>query len=84
MSLNIVQDIASQQEVFERAKAHMEKCLKVYAPVYIESKRLARKQLLALVDRDNEQLAKAFVAFGKDPELKKRIQLFAQQLKSKQ
>ena len=84
LALNIVQEIAPEHEVLEHAKAHMEKCLKVYAPVYIESKRLARKQLLALVDRNNEQLAKTFVAFGKDPELKKRIQLFAQQLKSKQ
>lgn len=78
---NIVQEIAPADEVLERAKQHLQKALAVYAPVYIETKRLARKQLLALVDRDMKQLAKEFVAFGKDPELKKRVQLFAEQLK---
>lgn len=83
LALNIVQEIAPENEVLEHAKIHLDQCLKVYAPVYIESKRLARKQLLSLVDRDCAQLAKEFVHFGKDPELKKRVQLFAQQLKNK-
>ena len=83
LALNIVQEIAPAEEVLERAKAHMNKCLKVYAPVFIESKRLARKQLLKLVNRDSEKLADEFVSFGNDPELKRRIQLFAQQLKTK-
>ena len=48
-----------------------------------KSKRLARKQLLALVDRDLDQMASEFVATGKDPELKKRVQAFAAQLKQK-
>lgn len=83
LALNIVQEIAPAEEVLERAKAHMNKCLQVYAPVFIESKRLARKQLLKLVNRDSEKLADEFVSFGNDPELKRRIQLFAQQLKTK-
>ena len=52
-------------------------------PVYIEGKRLARKQLLALVDRDLNQMVSEFIASGKDPELKKRVQAFAAQLKQK-
>lgn len=80
---NIVQAIAPADQVLDLAKLHLEKCLKVYGPVYIESKRLARKQLLALVDRDLDQMASEFVATGKDPELKKRVQAFAAQLKQK-
>lgn len=80
---NIVQEIAPAAKVFEKAMSHLNKCLTVYTPVYEESKRLARKKLLALVDRDIEEMASEFVAFGKDPELKKRVQLFAKQLKQK-
>lgn len=80
---NIVQEIAPASEVFDKAMSHLKKCLTVYTPVYVESKRLARKQLLALVDRDIKKLASDFVAFGKDPELKKRVQFFANQLKQK-
>ncbi|MGB2245829.1 MAG: enoyl-CoA hydratase/isomerase family protein [Flavobacteriaceae bacterium] len=80
---NIVQEIAPAAEVLPKALAHMEKCLNVYAPVYIESKRLARKHLLALVDRDLDQLATDFVAFGKDPQMRKRIAEFAERLKQK-
>lgn len=80
---NIVQAIAPADQVLALAKKHLEKCLLVYGPVYIESKRLARKKLLALVDRDLDQMASEFVATGKDPELKKRVQAFATQLKQK-
>lgn len=80
---NIVQAIAPADQVLALAKKHLEKCLLVYGPVYIESKRLARKKLLALVDRDLDQMASEFVATGKDPELKKRVQAFASQLKQK-
>lgn len=80
---NIVQAIAPADQVLALAKKHLEKCLQVYGPVYVESKRLARKQLLALVDRDLDQMANEFVANGKDPELKKRVQAFAAQLKQK-
>ena len=80
---NIVQAIAPADQVLALAKKHLEKCLQVYGPVYVESKRLARKQLLALVDRDLDQMASEFVASGKDPELKKRVQAFAAQLKQK-
>jgi len=80
---NIVQAIAPADQVLTLAKKHLEKCLQVYGPVYIESKRLARKQLLSLVDRDLDQMASEFVASGKDPELKKRVQAFATQLKQK-
>ena len=80
---NIVQAIAPADQVLALAKKHLEKCLQIYGPVYVESKRLARKQLLALVDRDLDQMASEFVASGKDPELKKRVQAFAAQLKQK-
>ena len=80
---NIVQAIAPADQVLALAKKHLEKCLLVYGPVYIESKRLARKKLLALVDRDLDQMASEFVATGKDPDLKKRVQAFATQLKQK-
>ena len=80
---NIVQAIAPADQVLALAKKQLEKCLQVYGPVYVESKRLARKQLLALVDRDLDQMASEFVASGKDPELKKRVQAFAAQLKQK-
>lgn len=80
---NIVQEIAPADQVLNRAKEHLQKLLAVYTPVYIETKRLARKQLLTLVDRDMKQMARDFVTFGKDPELKKRVQLFAAQLKRK-
>ena len=83
LSENIVQEIAPASEVFDKAMNHLKKCVAVYTPVYVESKRLARKELLALVDRNIEELASDFVTFGKDPELKKRIQLFAKQLKHK-
>jgi len=66
-----------------RAIEHLEKCIAVYASVYVESKRLARKQLLALVDRDIDQLATDFVNFGKDPQLKALIDQFANRLKQK-
>lgn len=80
---NIVQAIAPADQVLSLAKKHLAKCLEVYGPVYIESKRLARKQLLALVDRDLDQMASEFIATGKDPELKRRVQAFAAQLKQK-
>ena len=80
---NIVQEIAPADQVLDLAKKHLEKCLQVYRPVYIEGKRLARKQLLALVDRDLNQMVSEFIASGKDPELKKRVQAFAAQLKQK-
>ena len=80
---NIVQEIAPADQVLGVAKKHLEKCLQVYGPVYIESKRLARKQLLALVDRDLNQMVNEFIASGKDPELKKRVQAFAAKLKQK-
>ena len=80
---NIVQEIAPAAEVYDKAMNHLKKCVAVYTPVYVESKRLARKKLLALVDRNIEELASEFVAFGKDPELKKRLQMFAKQLKQK-
>ena len=56
LAANIVQAIAPAEEVLSRAIEHLKKCIAVYAPVYVESKRLARKQLLALVDRDIDQL----------------------------
>jgi len=80
---NIVQAIAPADQVLSLAKKHLAKCLEVYGPVYIESKRLARKQILALVDRDLDQMASEFIATGKDPELKRRVQAFAAQLKQK-
>jgi len=80
---NIVQAIAPADQVLSLAKKHLAKCLEVYGPVYIQSKRLARKQLLALVDRDLDQMASEFIATGKDPELKRRVQAFAAQLKQK-
>ena len=80
---NIVQAIAPAEQVLDLAKKHLEKCLEVYGPVYIKGKRLARKQLLALVDRDLNQMVSEFIASGKDPELKKRVQAFAAQLKQK-
>lgn len=83
LEANIVQEIAPATEVFERAKIHLEKCIAVYSPVFIESKRLVRKNLLKMVDRDLEKLASDFVAFGKDPKMKKIIQDFATQLSSK-
>lgn len=83
LAANIVQAIAPADQVYNLAKKHLQKCLDVYGPVYIESKRLARKKLLALVNRDLDQLAREFVESGKDPELKKRVQVFAAQLKQK-
>ena len=83
LAVNIVQAIAPAEEVLSRAIEHLEKCIAVYAPVYVESKRLARKQLLALVDRDIDQLASDFVYFGKDPQLKALIDQFANRLKQK-
>ena len=83
LEANIVQEIAPAEEVLNRAVEHLKKCISVYAPVYIESKRLARKQLLALVDRDIDQLATDFVNFGKDPKLKALIDQFANRLKQK-
>lgn len=83
LAANIVQAIAPAEEVLSRAIEHLEKCIAVYAPVYVESKRLARKQLLALVDRDIDQLATDFVNFGKDPQLKALIDQFANRLKQK-
>lgn len=80
---NIVQEIAPAEKVLALAKEHLKKCLKVYGPVYIKSKRLARKQLLSLVDRDIEQMATNFVEMNSDPELKRRVQAFATQLKQK-
>jgi len=80
---NIVQEIAPAKDVLALAKQHLKKCLKVYAPVYIKNKRLARKRLLSLVDRDIDQMAHEFVEMGNDPELKKRVQAFAAQLKQK-
>ena len=80
LALNIVQEIAPENEVLERAKIHLDQCLKVYAPVYIESKRLA--QLLSLVDRDCAQLAR-ICSFRKRPRTQKTRSLFAQQLKNK-
>jgi enoyl-CoA hydratase/carnithine racemase len=83
LAANIVQAIAPAEEVLSRAIEHLKKCIAVYAPVYVESKRLARKQLLALVDRDIDQLATDFVNFGKDPQLKALIDQFANRLKQK-
>jgi enoyl-CoA hydratase/carnithine racemase len=80
---NIVQEIAPADQVLDLAKKHLKKCLKVYGPVYIESKRHARKQLLAFVDRDLNQMVSEFIDIGKDPELKKRVQAFAAKLKQK-
>lgn len=78
---NIVQAIAPAEQVLEKAVEHIKKCTAVYPPVYIESKRLARKQLLKLVDRNIEQLAKEFVEFGQDPMMKNLIENFARHLK---
>ncbi len=80
---NIVQAIAPEHQVLKQAIKHIQKCLLVYPPVYIESKRLARKKLLKLVDRNLNNMAKEFVSFAKDPALKKRVQAFANQLKQK-
>ena len=83
LEANIVQAIAPAAKVLDKSIEHLQKCMAVYAPVYIESKRLARKQLLALVDRDIDQLATDFVRFSQDPHLKTLIDQFANRLKQK-
>jgi len=83
LAANIVQAIAPAEQVLDTSIAHLRKCIAVYGPVYMESKRLARKQLLALVDRDLDQLATEFVRFSQDPHLKTLINEFANHLKQK-
>ncbi|MDC0014328.1 enoyl-CoA hydratase-related protein, partial [Flavobacteriaceae bacterium] len=83
LAANIVQAIAPAEQVLDTSIAHLRKCIAVYGPVYTESKRLARKQLLALVDRDLDQLATEFVRFSQDPHLKTLINEFANHLKQK-
>lgn len=83
LEANLIQEIGSPETVLDLAKKHMNKCLQVEPSVYIESKRLARKQLLQLVDRDMEKMASDFVAFTNTPALKARVTAFAEKLKQK-
>lgn len=79
---NIVQAIAPPEEVLPVAKLFLESQLRVHPEVRIESKRLARKQLLKCVDRDVQELATTFVKFSQHPELRENVLAFAQRLKS--
>lgn len=83
LEASLIQEIGSPETVLDLAKKHMNKCLQVEPSVYIESKRLARKQLLQLVDRDMVKMASDFVAFTNTPALKARVTAFAEKLKQK-
>ena len=80
---NIVQQTAPPEEVLERAKKHLSVLTNVHPAVFQESKRLARKNLLAIVDRDVNRMANEFVQFTNQPELKAMVAAFAQRLSSK-
>ena len=56
---------------------------KFMGPVYMESKRLARKQLLALGRQRLDQLATEFVALGKTRHSKKTNHQVCESLKTK-
>ena len=59
----------------------LQKMLTIHTPVFTETKRLLRKNLLKLVDRDFTQLVKDVIDNLSDPFTQKVIQEFKNNLK---
>ena len=69
------------EEVLERAEKYMKRQVAVYDKVYIKSKRLFRKGLLAVVDRDFAAMEKDIAKDNDDPRVKMMLQMFLASLK---
>ena len=81
LALGLVDESVEVDEVIERAETHIQKLVKVYAPVYKKSKRYLRKGLLQLVDREIDPMVADIVKDLSDPFVLKTIELFLASLK---
>ena len=81
LTVGLVNESVEVEEVLERAEKYMKRQVAVYDKVYIKSKRLFRKGLLAIVDRDFAALEKDIAADNDDPKVKMMLQMFLASLK---
>lgn len=80
----LVDESVEVDEVMERSEKYLQKLMKVYPKVFLQSKHFFRKGLYKIVmDRDIQQLAKETTEFNSDPELQKMVMNFVAALKKK-
>ena len=81
LEVGLVNESVEVESVLERSELYLQKMLNIHTPVFTETKRLLRKNLLNLVDRDFTQLVKDVIDNLSDPFTQKVIQEFKNNLK---
>ncbi len=77
VEVGLVNESVEAEEVLPRAEKHVKKLMHVLPVVYKQSKQFFRKDLLKIVDRDAEVVAKEFIAFNTHPEILEMVDRFA-------
>jgi len=81
VEIGLVNESLEVEEVLPRAEKYLQKLMKVYPPVYKQSKEYFRKGLLKLVDRDIEAMVEVIADGYDDPFVQKSMELFLASLK---
>ncbi len=81
LEIGLVDESVDVEMVLERAEKHLQKLIRVYAPVFKKSKEYFRRTLLKVIDRPIEPMVEAIAAEWDDPFVQKTIQAFLASLK---
>ena len=81
LAIGLINESVEVEEVMERAEKKLKQLMKVYLPVYQQSKLFLRKKLLQLVDRDMDEMIDKILENVKDPATQKMINMFLASLK---
>ena len=81
LEVGLVNESVAVESVLERSELYLQKMLSIHTPVFTETKRLLRKNLLKLVDRDFTQLVEDVIDNLSDPFTQQVIQEFKNNLK---
>lgn len=76
LEVGLVNESVAVESVLERSELYLKQMLRVHTPVYIQTKRLLRKNLLKLVDRDFTNLVDDVIQDLSDPFTQKVIHEF--------
>ena len=81
LEVGLVNESVEVEKVLDRSENYMHKMLTIHTPVFSETKRFLRKNLLKLVDRDFTQLVEDVIENLSDPFTQNVIQEFKNNLK---
>ena len=81
LEVGLVNESVAVESVLERSELYLQKMLSIHTPVFTETKRSLRKNLLKLVDLDFTQLVEDVIDNLSDPFTQQVIQEFKNNLK---